>query len=54
LKEGPPKYTEEQRRAMILRNIEKKLKSGHSSSLNLQQLKIDMVSDITGLERLMQ
>lgn len=51
-KEGPPKYDDEQRRAMIMRNVERKLNQGLGGSLNLQQLKIDLISEITGFERI--
>lgn len=50
-KEGPPKYKDEQLRAIVMRNVERKLKLGEGGSLNLQQLKIDTISEIAGCER---
>lgn len=50
-KEGPPKYDDDQRRAIVMRNVERKLKQGEGGSLNLQQLKIDTISEIAGVER---
>jgi hypothetical protein len=34
-----------------MRNVERKLKLGEGGSLNLQQLKIDTISEIAGCER---
>ena len=50
LKEGPPKYDDEQLETMIMKNVEKKLKMGQAGSLNLPQLKTDITGKITGLE----
>lgn len=52
LKEGPPNYDDEQRRAIVMRNVERKLKLGEGSTLNLQQLKIDTISEIAVIERI--
>jgi hypothetical protein len=49
-KKGPPKYDDELLEAMIMKNVEKKLKTGQARSLNLPQLKTDITGKITGLE----
>ena len=52
--DGPPKYDDDQRRAIVMRNVEKKLKMGEGGSLNLQQLRIDTISEIAGVERFIE